>query len=175
MVPAEFSTVELKPSQSVSSVGTGQGGRPWLAFGQVGQLSPASRTPSQSASSAHGADVGSGVRLGVGVWAEVCSARSSPRTGIASETTAMLSQSSLGNETRRCARSDGIAGGCFSCGQGDSRLLGNRRRRGRYAPSETMLAYRLSGYKILRCRFCSEEIRRLGDRRFADDRWAFDR
>jgi hypothetical protein len=81
VVPAEVSTVELKPSQSGSSAGTGQGGTAWSAFGQVGQLSPRSRTPSQSASSAQGAGVGAGVRLGVGVWAEVRSGRSSPRTG----------------------------------------------------------------------------------------------
>src|SRR6266545_6420645 len=57
VVPAEFSTMELKPSQSGSSNGTGQGGKPWLAFGQVGQLSPKSNTPSQSISSAQGAGV----------------------------------------------------------------------------------------------------------------------
>jgi hypothetical protein len=74
VVPAEFSTMELKPSQSGSSNGTGQGGKRWLTFGQLGQLSPRSRTPSQSTSSAQGAGVAAGVRLGVGVWAEVRSA-----------------------------------------------------------------------------------------------------
>src|SRR5437870_12279227 len=40
-VPAEFSTVELNPSQSGSLAGTGQGGRFWSGFGQFGQLSEA--------------------------------------------------------------------------------------------------------------------------------------
>src|SRR5438105_1175326 len=51
-VPARSSTAEVKPSQSGSLAGTVQSGRPWLAFGQKGQLSETSGRPSASASQA---------------------------------------------------------------------------------------------------------------------------
>src|SRR6266542_4724198 len=53
--PAEVSTVELKPSQSGSLAETGQGGRFCAGLGQLGQLSSASLTASQSRSVAQGA------------------------------------------------------------------------------------------------------------------------
>src|SRR2546425_7546681 len=53
-VPAEFSTLVLKPSQSGSLAGMSQGGRLWLRFGQFGQLSIESGTVSQSGSPGHG-------------------------------------------------------------------------------------------------------------------------
>src|SRR5437867_7230942 len=56
-VPAEFSTVVLKPSQSGSLAGMIQGGRFWLRFGQFGQLSLASGTVSQSRSPGQGRQV----------------------------------------------------------------------------------------------------------------------
>src|SRR5439155_14478669 len=49
-VPAGFSTALPKPSQSGSLAGTGQGGRFWEGFGQRGQLSVVSGTPSPSPS-----------------------------------------------------------------------------------------------------------------------------
>ena len=156
VVPAEFSTAELKPSQSGSSIGTGQGGTAWLAFGQAGQLSPGSRTPSQSASSAHGADVGAGVRLGVGVWAEVRSGRSSPRTGRVRKATAILSQNSRCKGTRREEARDGPSRlRDASRGRAGSvnLICGVAGDRTDPPPPRPMLAYRLSGYKILRCRF----------------------
>src|SRR5438094_8258174 len=52
-VPAEFSTVVLKPSQSGSLAGMSQGGRFWLGFGQRGQLSLGSGTASPSGSRGH--------------------------------------------------------------------------------------------------------------------------
>src|SRR5262245_38010862 len=57
-VPAAFSTVVVKPSQSGSFRGTGQGGSACVGFGQAGQLSTASGTPSPSLSTA---SVGDGV------------------------------------------------------------------------------------------------------------------
>src|SRR5437773_1227032 len=54
LVPAEFSTAMLKPSQSGSLAGTGQGGRFWEGFGQRGQLSVLSGTPSPSPSGGQG-------------------------------------------------------------------------------------------------------------------------
>src|SRR2546427_7357580 len=56
-VPAEFSTLVLKPSQSGSLAGMSQGGRFWLRFGQFGQLSIESVTASQSRSPGHGRQV----------------------------------------------------------------------------------------------------------------------
>src|SRR5438876_9507947 len=53
-VPAGFSTVVAKPSQSGSLAGTGQGGRFWEGFGQRGQLSVLSGTPSPSPSGGQG-------------------------------------------------------------------------------------------------------------------------
>jgi hypothetical protein len=50
-VPAEFSTEELKPSQSGSLARTGHGGMVWAGFGQFEQLSEAFSTPSASLSS----------------------------------------------------------------------------------------------------------------------------
>src|SRR3990170_2243703 len=47
---AEVSTAVLKPSQSGSLRGTGQGGRAWVGLGQFGQLSELSGTPSPSLS-----------------------------------------------------------------------------------------------------------------------------
>ena len=55
LVPAEVSTLELKPSQSGSLAATGQGGRLCAGLGQFGQLSSASLTASQSRSVAQGA------------------------------------------------------------------------------------------------------------------------
>ena len=63
LVPAEISTAELKPSQSGSLRGTSQGGRFCVAFGQLGQLSMRSGTPSASLSAP---GVGDGVELGGG-------------------------------------------------------------------------------------------------------------
>jgi hypothetical protein len=48
LVPAKFSTAELKPSQSGSLADIGQAGRPWFEFAQVGQLSAMSAMPSLS-------------------------------------------------------------------------------------------------------------------------------
>src|SRR2546422_9211425 len=62
LVPAEISTAELKPSQSGSLSGTRQGGSFWVAFGQLGQLSVMSGTPSASLSAP---SVGDGVEVGV--------------------------------------------------------------------------------------------------------------
>src|SRR5437667_20462 len=53
-VPAEVSRAVLKPSQSGSLAGTGQGGRFWEEFGQRGQLSVLSGTPSPSPSGGQG-------------------------------------------------------------------------------------------------------------------------
>src|SRR5439155_17040362 len=53
-VPAGFSTVVAKPSQSGSPAGTGQGGRFWAELGQRGQLSVLSGTPSPSPSGGQG-------------------------------------------------------------------------------------------------------------------------
>src|SRR5437660_398018 len=53
-VPAEVSRAVLKPSQSGSLAGTGQGGRFWEGFGQRGQLSVLSGTPSPSPSGGQG-------------------------------------------------------------------------------------------------------------------------
>ena len=65
LVPAGVSTAVLKPSQSGSLGGTDQGGIFWEGFGQRGQLSTGSSTPSPSLS------IGDGVAVGVGVAAEV--------------------------------------------------------------------------------------------------------
>src|SRR5438132_8028586 len=64
-VPAGFSTALLKPSQSGSLAGTGQGGRFWAGLGQRGQLSELSGLPSPSLSA--GAGVGDGLTVGLGV------------------------------------------------------------------------------------------------------------
>src|SRR5438128_277633 len=56
-VPAEVSTPELKPSQSGSLAGRGQGGRFCAELGQFGQLSEALSTASQSKSPGQGAQV----------------------------------------------------------------------------------------------------------------------
>src|SRR2546425_6834190 len=61
-VPTEASTAELNPSQSGSLRGTSQGGRLCVAFGQLGQLSLTSGTPSPSLSAP---SVGDGVEVGV--------------------------------------------------------------------------------------------------------------
>src|SRR2546425_1053475 len=61
-VPTEASTAELNPSQSGSLRGTGQGGRFCVGFGQLGQLSLTSGTPSPSLSAP---GVGDAVEVGV--------------------------------------------------------------------------------------------------------------
>jgi len=48
LVPAAFSTAELKLSQSGSLGAMGQGGGVWPGFAQVGQLSETSGAPSLS-------------------------------------------------------------------------------------------------------------------------------
>src|SRR5207247_11358249 len=62
LVPAEISTAELNPSQSGSLRGTSQGGRFCVGFGQLGQLSMRSGTPSPSLSAP---GVGDAVEVGV--------------------------------------------------------------------------------------------------------------
>src|SRR5438128_1886743 len=62
LVPAEISTAELNPSQSGSLRGTSQGGRFCVGFGQLGQLSTRSGTPSPSLSAP---GVGDAVEVGV--------------------------------------------------------------------------------------------------------------
>ena len=74
LVPAEVSRLELKPSQSGSLGGTGQGGRFCVAFGQLMQLSPTSGTPSPSLSPpgvSDGVNAGVAVSVGVGVGVSV--------------------------------------------------------------------------------------------------------
>src|SRR2546426_671021 len=61
-VPTDASTAELNPSQSGSLRGTSQGGRLCVGFGQLGQLSTRSGTPSPSLSAP---GVGDGVEVGV--------------------------------------------------------------------------------------------------------------
>src|SRR3989454_1012164 len=61
-VPTDASTAELNPSQSGSLRGTSQGGRLCVAFGQLGQLSMRSGTPSPSLSAP---GVGDAVEVGV--------------------------------------------------------------------------------------------------------------
>src|SRR5207247_8180612 len=56
-VPAAFSAPVLKPSQSGSLAGTGQGGMDCAGFDQLGQLYVAFSTPSQSKSPAPGAHI----------------------------------------------------------------------------------------------------------------------
>src|SRR2546425_4151066 len=56
-VPAEVSTAELKPSQSGSLAARGQGGRFCAGLYQLGQLSRALKTASQSRSPGQGAQV----------------------------------------------------------------------------------------------------------------------
>src|SRR5437867_2010292 len=56
-VPADVSTAELKPSQSGSLVASGQGGRSCAGLDQLGQLSAAFTTASQSTSPGQGAQV----------------------------------------------------------------------------------------------------------------------
>src|SRR3989442_9018261 len=62
LVPAEVSRLVLKPSQSGSLGGTGEGGRLCVAFGQLGQLSMRSGAPSPSLSAP---GVGDAVEVGV--------------------------------------------------------------------------------------------------------------
>src|SRR5437899_295640 len=59
-VPTDASTAELNPSQSGSLRGTSQGGRLCVGFGQLGQLSTRSGTPSPSLSAP---GVGDGVEV----------------------------------------------------------------------------------------------------------------
>src|SRR5438445_13220787 len=61
-VPTDASTAELNPSQSGSLRGTSQGGRFCVGFGQLGQLSTRSGTPSPSLSAP---GVGDAVEVGV--------------------------------------------------------------------------------------------------------------